>query len=335
MSLAAHVESWHPEPVTDEDALPPGPAAALSALLDLPGAAAVSGEPLPPLWQWLYFLHWPAQRALAADGHPRDGRFLPPIPGRRRMFAGGRCEIGEPLRLGAPAERVSSLAAVTAKQGRSGELLFVTERQEFRRHGRVRLVEEQDIVYRLGEGPVPGHPATVDGTAVPEPEGPWWSRLRPEETLLFRFGALTANAHRIHYDTPYCRAVEGYPGLVVHGPLLALLMLELVRRDAPERRVRSLAYRLHRPVFAGEHLLADGTPGDDGARLHIATHREPRHTTAEVTFGQGLSLGGWAPQSGGVGVSWVRYIAWTSSSSWTVGPTTAMPRASMERQLRV
>ncbi|WP_416982485.1 hypothetical protein [Streptomyces sp. T028] len=297
MSLASHVESWHPEPVTDEDALPPGPAAALSALLDLPESAAATGEPLPPLWQWLYFLHWPPQRALGPDGHLRDARFLPPIPGRRRMFAGGRCEIGEPLRLGEPAERVSSLGAVTPKQGRSGELLFVTERQEFRQHGRICLVEEQDIVYRSGDyrsgdgdrakgGPAPSHPAPVDDTAVPEPEGPWRSRLRPDETLLFRFSALTANAHRIHYDTPYCRDVEGYPGLVVHGPLLALLMLELVRRGAPERRVRSLSYRLHRPAFAGEHLLADGTPGADRARLHIATHREPRHATAEVTFAQ-------------------------------------------------
>jgi hydroxyacyl-ACP dehydratase HTD2-like protein with hotdog domain len=281
--LASYVESWHPEPVTDGDALPPGPAAALSALLDLPDAAE-SGDPLPPLWQWLYFLHWPPQQSLGPDGHLRDARFLPPIPGRRRMFAGGRCTISEPLRLGEPAERVSSLAAVAPKQGRSGELLFVTERQEFRRHGRTCLVEEQDIVYRSGEGSAPQYPAALDDSAVPEPEGPWRLRLQPDEALLFRFSALTANAHRIHYDTPYCRDVEGFPGLVVHGPLLALLMLELVRRNTPERQVRSLSYRLHRPAFVGEHLLADGTPSDGHARLRIATHREARHASAEVTF---------------------------------------------------
>ncbi|MEU6139457.1 hypothetical protein ABZ848_03755 [Streptomyces sp. NPDC047081] len=284
-SLASHVESWQPEPVTDQDALPPGPAAALSAVLDLPEAAAGHGDPLPPLWQWLYFLHWAPQQALGPDGHLSDGRFLPPIPERRRMFAGGRSEIFEPLRLGEPARRVSSLAAVTPKQGRSGELLFVTERQEFRQHGRTCLVEEQDIVYRSGEGSAPSHPEAVDDTSVPEPEGPWRLRLQPDERLLFRFSALTANAHRIHYDTPYCRAVEGYPGLVVHGPLLALLMLDLVRRNAPERQVRSLSYRLHRPAFVGEHLLADGALTGGGAGLRIATHREPRHATAEVTFG--------------------------------------------------
>ncbi|MET9384298.1 hypothetical protein ABZY09_25295 [Streptomyces sp. NPDC002928] len=282
--LASYVESWQPAPATDEDTLSPAPAAALSALLDLPDAAAKSGDPLPPLWQWLYFLHWPAQQALGPDGHLRDARFLPPIPHRRRMFAGGRSEITEPLRLGEPAERVSSLAAVTPKQGRSGELLFVTERQEFRQNGRICLVEEQDIVYRSGDGSAPRYPSTLDESAVPEPEGPWQLRLHPDETLLFRFSALTANAHRIHYDTPYCRDTEGYPGLVVHGPLLALLMLELVRRNAPERQVRSLSYRLHRPAFVGEHLLADGTPSDGHADLHIATHREARHATAEVTL---------------------------------------------------
>ncbi|MFF4756821.1 FAS1-like dehydratase domain-containing protein [Streptomyces sp. NPDC002514] len=279
------MESWHPEPVTDEDALATTPSAALSALLDIPGTAAKSGDPLPPLWQWLYFLHWAPQQALGPDGHLREARFLPPIPDRRRMFGGGRCEVVEPLRLGESTERTSSLAAVTPKEGRSGALLFVTERQEFRQNGQLRLVEEQDIVYRSSVGSAPPHPDTLNDSAGPEPRSPWQLGLQTTETLLFRFSALTANAHRIHYDTPYCRDAEGYPGLVVHGPLLALLMLELVRRNAPERQVRSLSYRLHRPAFVGEHLLADGMADDGHARLRIATHREVRHATAEVTFG--------------------------------------------------
>jgi 3-methylfumaryl-CoA hydratase len=282
--LGSYVETWHPEPVVARDTLRPDPAAAVSALLDLPEPAAAAGDPLPPLWHWFYFLHWPAQHELGPDGHLRDARFLPPVPDRRRMFAGGRCEIAEPLRLGEPAERISSLAAVTPKQGRNGELLFVTERQEFRQSGRTCLVEEQDIVYRSGGSGGGQHPSSLDDRAVPDGESPWRLRLQPDPTLLFRLSALTANAHRIHYDEPYCRETEGYPGLVVHGPLLALLMLDVVRRHAPGRPVRSLSFRLHRPAFAGEHLLAEGAPTGTGVRLRTATHREARHATAEVTF---------------------------------------------------
>ncbi|MEW1748948.1 hypothetical protein [Streptomyces angustmyceticus] len=285
--LTSHLESWDPQPVTDEDSLPAGPVAAMSTLLDLPQAAATTGDRLPPLWHWLYFLHWPAQRDLGADGHPQQGHFLPPLPHRRRMIAGGRCDITEPLRLGEPAERLTSLSSVTAKHGSTGELLFVTERRAFRQRGRTCLVEEQDIVYRSAPptlGQREAVTAAVDGSTMPEPDGPWQLPLHPDPTLLFRFSALTANAHRIHYDAPYARNEEGYPGLVVHGPLLALLMLELVRRNAPARQVCTLRYRLRRPLFAGEHLVACGKPSDGHTELHIATHREPRHATAEVTF---------------------------------------------------
>lgn len=285
-SLASYVDTWHPSPVRETDPMSPDPAASLSAVFDLPGTPAAEGEALPPLWHWLHFLRRPAQHELGADGHVREGEFLPPVPERRRMFAGGRCRITEPLRLGVPAERLSSVSAVTPSQGRSGALLFVTTRHEFRQSGRTCCVEEQDIVYRSGQPSASGHPPLPEEAApLPRAEGPWSLRVRPDERLLFRFSALTANAHRIHYDAPYSRDVEGYPGLVVHGPLLALLMLELVRREAPDRRVCSLSYRLRRPVFAGEHVLAAGVPGPDGAELRIATGREERHATAEVAYG--------------------------------------------------
>lgn len=278
--LSSYVESWTPGQVVEHDALSPGPAAALAAVLDLPpGTAATTGDRLPPLWQWLYFLSWPAQSALGTDGHPRDGRFLPPIPNRQRMWAGGRCEFPEPLRLGVPTERISTLRNVAPKRGRTGEMLFVTERREFRQQGRTCVVEDQDIVYRSGRNAAQ-HPTTLDESAAPQSNEPWRLPLKPDPTLLFRFSALTANAHRIHYDAPYCRAEEGYPGLVVHGPLLALLMLELPRRHAPDRQVRSLTFRFHSPVFAGEHLIATGSASD----LRIATHRDSRHATAAVTY---------------------------------------------------
>ncbi|WNF01076.1 MaoC family dehydratase N-terminal domain-containing protein [Streptomyces luomodiensis] len=282
-TLGPYVESWRPGAVTDDDALPVAPVAAMSALLDQPEPVAAAGDPLPPLWHWLYFLHWPAQRDLGADGHPRRGHFLPPIPHRQRMFAGGRCEIFEPLRVGAPAQRISSVSTVATKQGTTGELLFVTVRSEYLQQGRTRVVEQQDIVYRSGRS-AGQHPADLDTSPAPASDETWRLPLQPDPPLLFRFSALTANAHRIHYDAPYAQGEEGYPGLVVHGPLLVLAMLELARRNAPSRRVRSVSYRLRRPAFAGEHLLASGTPADGHATLRIATHREQRHATAEVTF---------------------------------------------------
>ncbi|MFJ3780089.1 hypothetical protein ACIPX0_51390 [Streptomyces sp. NPDC090075] len=281
--LSAYVESWMPGPLVAEDPLSTGPIEALSALLDLPCTAATAGDPIPPLWHWLYFLTWPAQSDLGDDGHPARGHFLPPLPDRQRMWAGGRCEIAEPLRLGEPAQRVSRLSAVTVKHGRAGDMLFVTERREFCQHGRICLVEEQDIAYRSGRS-ASQHPEVVSESAAPCPADPWQLSLRPDPALLFRFSALTANAHRIHYDTPYARHEEGYPGLVVHGPLLVLLMLELPRRHAPGAQLRSLSYRLRRPVFSGEHLAACGTPSGNRADLRVATDREEQQATAEVIF---------------------------------------------------
>lgn len=276
MNLGAQVVDWQPGPVTSADELPPGPATALSAVFDQPAA---DGS-LPPLWHWLYFLDWPAQRELGDDGHPRDGHFLPPIPDRRRMFAGGRLDVRRPLTLGTPAERVSSLGEVAVKQGGTGEMMFVTVPHEISQASRLCVVEEQDIVYRSGEDKRRGEMLPLSADETPESDAEWQLALRPDSRLLFRVSALTGNAHRIHYDEPYVRGVEGYPGLVVHGPLLVLLMLELVR----DKQIRSLSYRLRRPVFAGEHLRALGGAENGGASLRIATAREERHATAEVSF---------------------------------------------------
>jgi 3-methylfumaryl-CoA hydratase len=283
--LSQYLDSWAPEPVTDHDDLPAAPVAALSAVLDQPGPVARAGGSLPPLWHWLYFLNWPAQHELGEDGHPRHGHFLPPIPDRRRMVAGGRVEVHAPLEIGVAAERTSSLGKVKVKHGSTGEMVFVTVRHDISQNSRVCLVEEHDVVYRSGEDARRQAVLALDTGDAAASDAAWQLSLRPGPALLFRFSALTANAHRIHYDAPYAGSVEGYPGLVVHGPLLVLLMLELVRRNAPDRRVRSLSYRLRRPVFAGEHVLAVGDPEALArANLRIAAARDQRHATAEVTF---------------------------------------------------
>jgi 3-methylfumaryl-CoA hydratase len=281
--LSRRLESWAPGPVTADDAMPAAPAVALGAVLDVAGPPLAPGDVLPPLWHWLYFLSWPPQRELGDDGHPREGHFLPPLPRRRRMIAGGRLEVNSPLRLGRPARRVSRLKQVAVKHGRTGELVFVTVRSEFSQDSRLCLVEELDVVYRSGE-PAIGFPRPT--AADPPPvDSVWQLTARPDPALLFRFSALTANAHRIHYDAPYCRDVEGYPGLVVHGPLLAILMLELPRRHAPTRRPSAISYRLRNPVFAGEALRCAADIGRDGrAAMRVATARDDRHAAAELTF---------------------------------------------------
>ncbi|MEV6150628.1 hypothetical protein AB0L53_09840 [Nonomuraea sp. NPDC052129] len=307
MTLLDYLRDWQPKPVTSEDVISPQPAAALAAVLDAPPTA---GEALPLPWQWLYFLEWPPQAALGLDGHLAEGHFLPPIPHRRRMIAGGRMRARRGLEMGRPAVRTAELTAVTPKEGRTGELLFVTVRYEYRQGGELRLVDEQDLVYRSDpptEGTAPGETlppaegATPGGT-LPQPGEPapaaasapasagadaspadadaaWRLAVTATPPLLFRFSALTANAHRIHYDQRYCADVERYPGLVVHGPLLAVLMAELPRRHALGRRITGLTYRLRRPVFEGEPFVVTGSPEsgqlsvqDTSGRLRAEAH---------------------------------------------------------------
>ncbi|MEV0493006.1 hypothetical protein [Streptomyces atratus] len=279
--LAAHVESWAPTALVHEDDLSPGPAAAFAALLGRPEDGPAARDPLPPLWHWLYFLEWVPQQDLGPDGHPLDGHFLPPVPDRQRMFAGGRYEVRRPLLTGVRTRRNSSLGSVMVKRGSSGPLLFITVRYEYAQEGEVCAVEEQDIVYR--SGPAPAAPAVPTASEEPESEEDWQLALAPDPVLLFRFSALTANAHRIHYDAPYTRETEGHAGLVVHGPLLALLMLELPRRNE-KRPVRNFSFRLRSPIYGYEPMLAHGTSEGDRAALRVSTGRADRHSTGEVTF---------------------------------------------------
>lgn len=278
--LDSSLAGWQPGPVTELDALAPGPAEALAAVLE---TAQPTNDELPPLWHWVYFLDWPPHGALGPDGHPLRGHFLPPIPDRRRMFAGGRLTVNRPLRLGSPAERVSSLAAVTVKQARSGELAFVTVRSEYRQQGELCVTEEQDYAYRCGEsGTKDPHPQRPD--RAPESDRAWQRGFTADPVRLFRFSALTANAHRIHYDQPYVRGVESYPDLVVHGPLLVLLMTELARAHAGEAYVHTVNYRLRAPVFAGDPMLVTGDPDAGSAGMAVLTAPGTCNAQAEVGF---------------------------------------------------
>jgi 3-methylfumaryl-CoA hydratase len=234
------------------DTIDPRPAQAMMAALDGdPDLMCLRAE-LPPLWLWLYFLPVVRASETGPDGHPARGGFLPPVALPRRMWAGSRVSFQAPVRLGDELTKVSSVAKVTAKTGRSGEMVFVTVRHSWSRGGASVMEEEQDIVYMgMPDAYVPVEPLPA------EPQH-WQEAVALDPVLLFRFSALTYNAHRIHYDREYTREVEKYPDLVVQGPLQAILMMEAARRHAPEKRVSSFSFRGVRPLFAGDTATVCG-----------------------------------------------------------------------------
>lgn len=274
--LASSLSGWAPAPVEWADRVSGWSVEAFAALLDQPSPLAGGGAVLPPMWHWFGFLAHPAQAELGADGHPAAGHFLPPIPHRRRMFAGARWSQERPLLVDEQVICRSAVTSVEVKTGRSGEMAFVTVRNEFSSGGELAVLEEQDIVYRSQPDPPAGAapaaaPAVAPAAAPDQPPAEHELVLLPDEALLFRFSALTYNAHRIHYDHPYATGIEGYPGLVVHGPLLALLALELPRRYRPEAPVTEFHYRLRRPAFAGTPLRAWSEPAGPDGRMELAT----------------------------------------------------------------
>jgi len=236
------------------DLVAAAPLAAMSATLDRDDPEPAAGTEVPPLWQWLYFTPRALARDIGPDGHERRGGFLPPVELPRRMFAGGRFEFERPLRVGEAIDRTSRIVDVTGKQGRSGTLVFVTLSHEIADSRGVAIREEHDVVYR--DQPAPGAPQPAP---EPAPADAGFSReIAPDPVLLFRYSALTFNGHRIHYDRPYATGVEGYPGLVVHGPLIATLLLDLLRREAPDAPVRRFEFRAKRPLFDIHHFRVCG-----------------------------------------------------------------------------
>ncbi|MCI4660614.1 MAG: MaoC family dehydratase N-terminal domain-containing protein [Neomegalonema sp.] len=261
---------WQGRSQTVEDVIRPFPAQALHATLDLPSDPPREGDALPPFWRWLYFNQAVRRSDLGRDGHPAKGIGLtPPVPLPRRMWAGGRLQFLRPLMIGSAVSLTSIIAAITAKQGRSGPLIFLTLRHEVHDEAGLVEVEEQDIVYR--EDPRPDAPKPP--TPQARDTGIWSRPWMLDETALFRYSALTFNGHRIHYDLDYAKRVEGYEGLVVHGPLLATLMLELLREFGPDRRITHFAFRAAAPVMHFEPFEICGEPTREGADVWV---RAPR-----------------------------------------------------------
>jgi 3-methylfumaryl-CoA hydratase len=265
-----HLREWIGKSESRDDRVTLTPMAALSATLDRDDPFPREGDPLPPLWHWLYFLPLHRESELGADGHPKRGGFIPPVPLPRRMFAGGRQQFHRPLRAGDEISRVSRIADVTHKVGRNGPLIFVLVRHEISNQDGLALVEEHDIVYR-------DHSRPGEGAQNPQsaPTDTSWNReILADAVMLFRYSALTFNPHRIHFDLRYCIDVEGYAGLVVHGPLIATVLADLLRRNVPGARVTSFSFRAVRPLFDTHPFSVNGRLETDGktAKLWATDH---------------------------------------------------------------
>ncbi len=288
-SAPINLSAWVGRGETAHDVAHATPALALAATLDHAPGDWPAGRELPPLWHWLYFLPLRRQSDIDLDGHPRRGGFMPPVPLPRRMWAGSQFHFHAPLRIGDALRRISSIESISDKTGRSGRLVFVKVRHEvFCNDGAdAAITEFQDIVFRDAPAPAPAPGAAAAATLQPAPaEALWQHTLVPDAVLLFRYSALTFNGHRIHYDRPYATAVEGYPGLVVHGPLIATLLLDALHREVPDAPVRGFAFKALRPSFDGQPLRLCGTPAADGRSLHLwaGDERGSLAMDAHVTF---------------------------------------------------
>jgi 3-methylfumaryl-CoA hydratase len=259
--------TWIGRTESRDDLVTPAPVRALNATLDRDPIEVPPGTPLPPLWHWLYFLPMHRQSEIGADGHAKRGGFLPPVPLPRRMWAGSQFEFRALVRVGDKVTRKSTIADVTEKEGRTGKLVFVKVMHEVRCNDSASpaIVEYHDIVYREAKRP---------GDVEPPPQraesGVAWQReIMPDDVLLFRYSALTFNGHRIHYDRKYVTEVEGYPGLIVHGPLIATLLMDLLRRNVTGADVATFRFKAVRPTFDLNAFRVNGQPQEDGKTIRL------------------------------------------------------------------
>lgn len=266
----AHLDEWIGKSEIRTERISPFPSNALAATLDRDDPEYCDGTPLPPLWHWIHFLQLFKLSDAGYDGHAALGGFLPPVPLPRRMWAGSRLTFHAPLPIGRELKKISTIKSVKAKTGRSGKLVFVTVGHQVFDGSTLGVDEEHDIVYR--DEPNADAPAMLPSQA---PDDCDFSHvIDPDPVLLFRYSALTFNGHRIHYDQPFCVSSEGYKGLVVHGPLLATLLLDLLRREKPDATVHSFEFRALATVFDNETFSVHGVADGDGKTFQLWVRRQ-------------------------------------------------------------
>lgn len=255
------------------------------------------GQPikaLPPLYHWLYFLPIFNQEVLASDGHPTKGGFLPPIPFPKRMWAGGRLQFLQPILVNQKLRRESEILKIDFKQGKSGDLYFVTvkhsifslDNETYEEH--LAIIEEHDIVYRQATSNL-GNSTTqpklqAQATNTPERSYSYKNPFSADTVTLFRYSALTFNGHKIHYDRKYCLEEEGYPGLVVHGPLMATLLLHFLQQEFPDKNLATFEFRAVQPVFDFNEFFVCGDIQDQTGEVWIEHTNGQTAMAGNVTF---------------------------------------------------
>jgi 3-methylfumaryl-CoA hydratase len=285
-------DGWTAHTVTREAQVDGGRVRALAQLFDDGLPVPQIGDPLPPLWHWVALPEWSVSSSLGLDGHPRLGSLLPPIDLPRRMFAGGTVSFPGTIRVGDSITRESTVESVTDKTGRSGRLVIVVVATTlYAPDGAIAVHEKQNLIYREA-APASRHPAVdpepasafvpVGSPIVPSGLRRWDFLTDP--TLLMRFSAATANAHRIHYDWPYATRVEGYPGLVVHGPLMTLSLAETHRLVADGTAIGSISHRNSKPLFCGDEAALKYTGTSTDARAELVGPDGDVHTALDFVF---------------------------------------------------
>ncbi|SHI28723.1 MaoC/PaaZ C-terminal domain-containing protein [Pollutimonas bauzanensis] len=231
-----------------------------AAMTDLDPAAFHRGNELPPHWYSMFFTPNARASEIGHDGHPRKGDFLPPVPLPRRMFVGREVEFLRPLIIGAEARKVSEIASITPKSGRSGQLVFLQVKHTIELDGEAAVVERQNVVYREATEPGAAPEASRETPGAAAPAFAWEQALTIDPVQLFRYSALTWNGHRIHYDADYARQQEGYPACVMNGALTLHLLIGAAIGQAGDKRLKRLVARLSSPLFLGDTIRLCGGP---------------------------------------------------------------------------
>ncbi len=262
------LKDWIGRTETVYDFVSPTIIAGMSATLDRDDGEPQFGDPIPASWHWLFFNKAARQSELGVDGHPARGGFLPPVPLPRRMWAGSKVDLIGPLEVGSKISRLSTIDDVVIKEGKTGPLVFVEINHQISGSNGVAVTDKQTVVYRdmpakqAEKSPAPiGKPAPGDAQ--------WSETVTPSTVLLFRYSALTFIGHRIHYDRDYTVQEEGYPALLVHGPLTASLLLDLCRRNLPGGEISRFQVRAVGPLFDNAPFTIHGKTGGNGSEIEL------------------------------------------------------------------